>query len=563
MKKSKKVFLFTFVIAITFIEFSFSQLSLVPANHDIYDWLHQQRVSGSIRAFQYEDLPITRGEIVGYLKEIEDKSSSLSKSDEATLNAFLLEFDPVFLQNSFETGIFTGEGKIVDRFVDAFSFKYEPHVFTIYDSTRNVNAAFDIMFGRAHVFASEEGNPLSSTYYYKGVRAYGSVQNLIGLHFEADNVSTTGDIELIRRDVFWGPTETISRTNRSATQNYEAFATLKKDLLSFDIGRGSLRIGPGVSAPLFLRETAPNFNWLRFKISSSRIKYTAIHGSLYAAPYDDVVRVGQDIVSTRVAPERWFTLHRFSVRPFDRLQISFTEMLTYSNRNADLSYLNPVAPVWFSELENSDRDNATIGLDIVAQPIDRVELYISILIDDALSLGQIFKDTGEPADKVAHNFGAIVALPFAAQLGIEYTRVEPFVYTHWQRLNTFEQRDRSLGHYLGPNADQFEVRVKKWLPLRAWVQASFRNVRKGFNPMDINGNVIENVGGNLLVGRGPFGFKMFQDSDLNKWREFEFSFKVEPRRGIELSANILDRNILDGERENNCLVGDFRLEIGF
>jgi len=563
MKKSKKVFLLTFVITITFIEFSFSQLSLVPANHDVYDWLHQQRVSGSIRAFQYEDLPITRGEIVGYLKEIEDESSSLSRSDEATLIAFLLEFDPVFLQDSFETGIFTGEGKIVDRLVDAFSFKYEPHVFTIYDSTRNVNAAFDIMFGRAHVFASEEGDPLSSTYYYKGVRAYGSVQNLIGLHFEADNVSTSGDIELIRRDLFWGPTETISRQKISATQNYEAFATLKKDLLSFDVGRGSLRIGPGISSPLLLRETAPNFNWLRFKIGGSRVKYTAIHGSLYAAPYNDVVRVGQDTVRTRVAPERWFTLHRLSVRPFDRLQISFTEMLTYSNRNADLAYLNPVAPVFFSELENSDRDNAFIAIDIVAQPVDRIEIFGSMLIDDLVSFKQILKDEPSGDDDVAVNFGALLALPFGSQFGIEYTRVEPFVYTHWQRLNTFEQRGQSLGHYLGPNADQVEIKVKKWLPFRAWVQASFRNVRKGYNPQDAGGTETENVGGNLLNGGGNAGYRMFQGSDLNKWREFEFSFKVEPRRGIELSANILDRNILDGERKNNYLVGDFRLEIGF
>lgn len=563
MKKLKKTILFSFIVSLSVFEFGFSQLSLVPANHDVYDWLHQQRVSGSIRAFQYEDLPISRGEIVNYLKEIENANDMLSRSDEATLAAFLAEFDPAKLEDAYKTGIFTGERPIVDRFKEAFSFIYEPHVFVVYDSTNNINAAFDIMFGRAHVFASEDGSPLSSTYYYKGVRAYASIQNMIGFHFEADNVSTTGDIELIRRDLFWGPTETISRQRLSATYSYEAFATLKKDMLSFDIGRGSLRIGPGISSSLLLRETAPNFNWLRLKVSGSRVKYTAIHGSLYAAPFDDVVRVGQDTVRTRVAPERWIVLHRISVRPFERLQISFTEMLTYSNRDPDLAYLNPVAPVFFSELENSDRDNAFMAVDIVAQPIDRIELFASVLIDDLVNFKQIIKDEGARNDDIAVNFGAIAALPFASQLGIEYTRIEPFVYTHWQRLNTFEQRDQSLGHYLGPNADQFEIRIKKWLPLRAWVQASFRNIRKGFNPIDFENNETQNVGGNLLNGAGNAGFRMFQDSDLNKWREFELSFKVEPRRGIEFSANILDRNILDGDRENNYLVGDFRLEIGF
>ncbi len=79
----------------------------------------------------------------------------------------------------------------------------------------------------------------------------------------------------------------------------------------------------------------------------------------------------------------------------------------------------------------------------------------------------------------------------------------------------------------------------------------------------MGGTETVNVGGDLFSGLAAVGYRMFENKDLNKWREFELSFKVEPRRGIELSANILDRNILDGERENNYLVGDFRLEIGF
>ncbi|GAB5408010.1 MAG: hypothetical protein BalsKO_03750 [Balneolaceae bacterium] len=283
---------------------------------------------------------------------------------------------------------------------------------------------------------------------------------------------------------------------------------------------------------------------MRFKISGSRVKYTAIHGSLYAAPYNDVVRVGSDTVRTRVAPERWIALHRISVRPFERLQISFTEMLTYSNRNSDLAYLNPVAPVFFSELENADRDNAFLGLDIVAQPVDGVELFTSILIDDLVSFKQIVKDDGEPDDGVAVNFGALFSLPFTSQFGIGYSRIEPFVYSHWQRLNTFEQRGQSLGHYLGPNSDELEFRLKKWFPFRVWVQASFRSIRKGYNPLDSEGIVNENAGGDLLTGLRAAGYPMFENSDLNRWRELELSFKVEPRRGIEISANILDRKYI-------------------
>lgn len=562
MSLFKHTFIIGFILSIIMFDSGNAQLSLVPANHDVYDWLHYQRVNGHIREYQHEDLPITRGEVVKYLKDIEKDRNNLSDSDRATLDAYLKEMDPYFLKRSFEKGLFTSSDKIVDRAKYYLTSGDEPHLFAYYDSTRAVNGALDYMIGQAHVFADEDGEKLRSTYYAKGIRTYASVQNTIGLHLEVDNISTSGDIELLRRDTKWGVSGAVLRQRQSSSYSYEAFATLKKDLLSFDVGRGSLRIGPGTSSPLFLRETAPNFNWIRFKVSGKRFKYTAIHGALYASPFNDVVRVGQDTVRTRVAPERWIALHRFSIRPFDRLQISFTEMLTYSNRESDLSYLNPVAPIFFSELENADRDNAFMGLDIVAQPVDRIELYASLLIDDLVSIKQIFKDEATKDDDVAVNFGASVTLPFASQFSVGYTRIEPFVYTHWQRLNTFEQRDRSLGHYLGPNADELEFKVKKWFPFRAWVQIAFRNIRKGFNPIDQDGTEINNTGGNLLNGSDNLGFSMFQDSDLNRWTEFELSFEVEPLRGLNLSANILNRNVLDGVRENDYLVGDFRVEIG-
>lgn len=541
----------------------YAQISLVPANHDVYSWLHQQRVNGHIKGFQYEDLPISRGEIVEYLKDIEKEKNSLSYSDNATLTAFLKELDPKGLLKSYETGIFTSNQKFIESVKYAARFTEEPNLLAYYDSTSNVNGAFNIMFGRGELYASENNNPLRTSFYYKGVRIYGSVQDFVGLHVEAENVSISGDEELLIRDQVWGPTGAVQRQGSTSSYSYEAFVTLKKELLSFDIGRGSLRIGPGITSSIILRETAPNFNWMRFKISGAKLKFTSIHGSLYADNFDGFVRVGMDSARTRVAPERWFTLHRLSIRPLDRLQISITEFLTYSNRSSDLSYLNPVSPIFFSELENGDRDNAFMAIDIVAQPIDKIELYGSVLIDDLNSLKDILKDNAVIDDDVAINFGAIASLPFASQFAIGYTRVEPFVYTHWQQLNTFEQRGQSLGHYLGPNADELEVRIKKWLPYRAWVQLSFKKVRKGFNPIDNEGIQILNIGGDVLDGSNNLGYRMFQGSDLNKWSELEFRFQVEPKRGIMFSANVLNRNIIDGDRLNDYLLGDFRFEIRF
>lgn len=71
----------------------------MPAHHPVYDYLYYQRSVGSIPYYNYEDLPISRGEIVNYLNKIKE-SQSLSFSDKKTIQAFLQEFDASFLERS-------------------------------------------------------------------------------------------------------------------------------------------------------------------------------------------------------------------------------------------------------------------------------------------------------------------------------------------------------------------------------------------------------------------------------------------------------------------------------
>ncbi|MEO1023293.1 MAG: capsule assembly Wzi family protein [Bacteroidota bacterium] len=541
----------------------YGQVSIVPSIHPVYDWLHQQRIEGRLYEFEYEDLPVTRGKVVRFLKEIQTVEGELSYADQFTLDAYLKEFDPDYLKERNEYGFFTTERPLIERIKYFLEPYNERQWVSIDDSSVGINGAFDIQLGQATLSGENGSDTYSSYINYRGIRGYATFQDIVGLHLEAQNVSGNGDLFALEQDDFWGPSETVERQRKNTANYYEAFLTVKKGIASFDIGRGSLRIGPGVNSSILLSETAPNFNWLRLKFHSKRIRYTALHGSLYARPNDTFVIVGQDTARTRIAPERWIVMHRLSLKPIKQVQIAVTEMLTYSNRVADLSYLNPVAPIFISELENSDRDNAFLALDVVAQPIPKVEVFATLLIDDLISFSDILQDEATRDDDVALNVGFLTALPFSSQFAFGYTRLEPFVYTHWQRLNTFEQRGRSLGHYLGPNADELEFRFTKWLPYRAWIQFAYRNVRKGFNPVDENGNLVRNVGGDLLIGSNNAGFIMFQDADLSAWHELEFGGQIEPFRGVVLSANIVERNVFNGTRADNFRLIDLRFQLGF
>ena len=256
-RKSLLLYLHIAIITFSLSVTSFSQVSLVPATHPVYDWLAYQRASGLILEFNYEDLPINRDKIVDFLSEIEKRKLELTYSDQATLDAYSQEFNPDVLRRSVEKGLFTSEDKISERLKYFFTSGDEPHIFAIYDSASNSSGAFDVQFGRAEINAWDDDEWRWARYRFKGIRLYATIQEIYGAHIEADNVSSLGDDRLLLIDPRWGFSQKLLNNKATSSYSYETMVTVKGNYLSADIGRGSLRIGPGASSSLILNINAP------------------------------------------------------------------------------------------------------------------------------------------------------------------------------------------------------------------------------------------------------------------------------------------------------------------
>lgn len=83
--------LLIFVVSIIFSTGLKSQVSLVPASHQVYEWLHLQRVKGNITNYSYEALPLTRKQINGFLQQVEN-SGNLNGIDSRLLKWYKQEF---------------------------------------------------------------------------------------------------------------------------------------------------------------------------------------------------------------------------------------------------------------------------------------------------------------------------------------------------------------------------------------------------------------------------------------------------------------------------------------
>lgn len=574
--RSVRLFVLVFIVFIFGVQSLSAQHSLVPARHQVYDWLLHQRVAGNVKNYDYESIPLTRGQITKLLKEIKQNSESntmfwkLSVSDRHLLESYLLEFDYKRIgENELHKVVLDKSKTYKERAKTVWKERPNPTLFTFVDTTMHVNASIGLRYGWAELNAWEQTNPEVYRWgraSYKGFHAYGTFNDFLGLHFEADNIFVNGDWRLLTYIPEYASTFPVVTQKKPATQTMSNSISIYSGVLGLDLGSGTLQLGPSMTHSLMLSKDSPNFNWLRFTLKLGWASFTSVHGALYATPANTTVITGSDTVRTRVSPERWITTHRLTLRPWDWLEFSLSEYLMYSNRSADYSYLNPVNSYFFSELENGDRDNAMVGADIIIRPLRGTEVFATILIDDLVEFSQLWGSGSNDKDvnKVAYNIGLYQTLPYAFRFGMSYTRIDPYVYSHWQRLNAAEQRGFPLGFPLGPNSDEFAFQIKKFLPYRAWGMAQIAYVRKGLNPINPLTGKVENVGGDIMLNdKTRQWYTLFKGADLQAWTEIKLESQIEPIRGLIFSARIIKRIMTKGDRIQGTTFSDARITIGF
>jgi hypothetical protein len=129
-----------------------------------------------------------------------------------------------------------------------------------------------------------------------------------------------------------------------------------------------------------------------------------------------------------------------------------------SGRDFEWAYVIPFIPYVFQEHLQGDQDNISLAFDLSIKTIRDWELYGELLWDDMKSPTSMFDDSWW-GNKWATSVGlARDNLRLCGILWnwyIEYTRVEPWVYTHHKGGGyTYRSYSQSLGSDLGPNSQE-------------------------------------------------------------------------------------------------------------
>ncbi len=546
-----------------------AQASMVPVYHEVYDWLHYQRVLGSIPQYNYESLPLTRGQITALLNQIEE--DNLSYSDARTRTSYLREFSKDSLIQYKNYAMFKGEGSFISRSLEGIFSDEEPHIY-VWDK-ENTNAVFDVALNPTSTLVTDDSKDRSTPlYHYYLLRTYGTYEGTVGFHIEQFALSNVSDKRTFAYRPFFGRTAKYLRDGENMG-HFEAYAGIHKNSWALFIGRGTLKQGVGKKDNLvFSREGIP-FDWIRFTINSTYFDYTSVTGFLSWDP--EIIQIpGFNNLSSRTSPSRYTVMHQFQVKPAPWISVGYYEMVNYSNREFELTYLNPVTRLALMEFEQDDQDNGFVGINGSLRPIKGLEIYAETLVDDIRTPVDLFRLVGRDGDEddfkttLARHLGISYALKTGQVFNINYQRIDPSVYAHRFDLNAHSEAGFGLGSQVGPNGDELSFNIDQWFSSRSRISVGYSFNRHGLNYFDSNGNFVD-AGGDINESyyNDPTTGRLvkatnFLEGDVHTWNSINAEFVYEPWRGFIFSGELSHRNITKGNQLKDLFILEFGLTIG-
>lgn len=447
-------FLFLFLF---FQTTAFSQSVNVVLDHWVYEFLDRMQTRGCISSHVMTfSRPFSRDNVAVMLAEIDTKSGThvitLSATEESILEQLKGEFDE--------------ELKIHE--VSIQQQYRERHLIKWHEENNRIN--MDLIIGQNTDFKSgdqyEKTEKISQTTWGGMVR--GRFGDDFGFYLTAKNTLIKGkDIYEEHFDPAQGTPITLSGEN-AYSDEASAYFVWRLPWFHLELGRDHAQWGPGVRGQLMISADNPNFDMFKINVQFKRFTFTSIHGKLNS-------NTGSKFIAA----------HRLELRLSPRFILGAGESVIYGNRNVEPMYINPLMPYHVAEHHLGDRDNNTMGLDLITYPIMNHKWYFELFIDD-------FTTAENPWTYYGNKFAFLTGWQWTNPLGLsdsdlqlEYTRIEPYVYTHKEEINTYKNYDQSIGHWLGPDADNLFLKASYWLNRDLKVAFITERLRHGEGNIDL------------------------------------------------------------------------------
>jgi len=275
------------------------------------------------------------------------------------------------------------------------------------------------------------------------------------------------------------------------------------------VGREALWWGPGARGALLVSDSAGPLDLFKLTWETSRIRFTKFIASLD--------QPGRYLAGTRVD---WWAM------PWLRLGLSETavafpsSVFWYHLVNPIPAILTDLLGMWERQAAFGANDNFLVAVDFDVMIRPGILLYGETMSDDIQSAQPALEGISlfpPRPSRWGFQVGLYLVDPFTTagtDLRLEYSRIYNWTYGHGLPDRRYQFRGRSLGHWLGPDADDLAVIVSRRATSRDLLQVWAALTRHGEGRID----------------RGPA-------DDADAWRNRFLSGVVEVRYSLGASWN--------------------------
>jgi len=513
---------------------------IVPAKHSVYDFLDRMETRGMVTVHDGTK-PLSRGEIRDLLAILKQKEGGLTGSEKGLLSRYLREFAAV--ENS-------GTNSSMGRLRQAIW----PDSPLYRDGFNLYNFSSGGVYGAVNPvlyldFATDSTADLI-TRMTNGLNVIAGFGDNLGVYFDfRDNMeSGRGPYYNTDRNKLYSDHAAFVTLKGGSAAYYDltrAVMSARFGKLRLNFGRGDNLWSSTQSGGLLLSDNPPPYDYLSLRYGDGRFfRFIYVSGWLHAYPeiYESTETTNSGRIR-KISEAKHFSAHRLEIYPADWIEIGIMEAVVYGERGLEPSYLNPFNLYFSAEHNLGDMDNVAWGADVEIRPAPGVSLYGELFIDD-LKTGELGTDF--IGNKFAYLCGVKLAGPAPMHdldLNLEYSRLDPFVYSHFYDINVYKNWNSSLGYFLPPNSDRWYLGLE-WRPvhtLSAGMSAEF--IRHGENTAGIN------AGGDLNVPpESNQGTVKFLSGERNDVAVYQLSARWEPLETYTVGGKIRRRDFRGGEQ---------------
>ncbi len=489
---------------------AFAQIEHIPVAHPIYSVLQRWEAQGFLpRDISTSVLPLQRKELETALHAVRRRDSLLSEADIAVLVRFEQEFGIATKSDASAYATLFPSRTDSTRLLGEHLFDAsEKYVFLLRDSLVTVRVLpFLRVEGRAQTGAITAQMPQTGAFPIDreqttallgaiGGRIAGTVAKSVGFTLQAQTGRTFGGIPLFLYD---DPQLHQSIQFRAMDHRFfettESHVRYDNDWFYAIGGREVRHIGAGYGMRSLMSSNALPADAVMLGARFQGFEYRASHYSFLGQPEPNPLSYGAQID----IPNKYMVHHRFAFREAWG-EIGFSEMAIYSRRSIDLAYALPVSFIRNITNDLRDRDNFQIAFDATLRPVQGLQVKSTFLLDD-LSMSKVGQAWW--ANKWAFNVGMMLTpnlIAWKAPLDamLEYSRLEPYTYSHFDRQNSATNDGILFAGHLPPNSDELVAQIRWWTGQRYPVVMRATWQRHGKNSVDANGNLMVNIGSDPL-----------------------------------------------------------------